>query len=424
MDLWILVYVLLIIAFAKALGEAVTRINQPPIVGELLAGIVLGPFVLGGIFTGLQGMWEPGERSTFITQLADLGILFLMLYVGLEFSPKLIRASSWLGTGIAVVGVAVPAALGIIVGLAFNLEGLTLAFMAVAMAVTALPVTIRILKDMGVMGTATSGRIVSAALITDIALLMVFGVIIGAAEGSATWSTAFYIAIGFAFFFVFAMIFGRLVVPSVYRLLKWMRTGEAAFAVAIGIAITFAIVAEWVGLPGVIGAFIAGLLLRETGKGLRVWARVEDILSGLTLGFLAPIFFVLIGFSVKFDLLVNHLPLFGAILLVAVFGKIGGSYFVARWGGLSSNESMAIGSMMMGKGAMELVFAKLAQEAGLFATREYLFSVLVLMAFVSTVLAPILFKIYYNKAVVCGEVQLEPRGRMDVDGDVDSSQYA
>src|SRR5512137_1196149 len=108
MDIMVLVYVLLIIAFAKALGEAVSRINQPPIVGELLAGIVLGPFILGRLFVGLRDMWEPGgSRSTFIGQLADLGMLFLMLYVGLEFSPKLIKASSWLGTGIAAVGIAV-----------------------------------------------------------------------------------------------------------------------------------------------------------------------------------------------------------------------------------------------------------------------------------------------------------------------------
>ncbi|MBU0623797.1 MAG: cation:proton antiporter, partial [Candidatus Thermoplasmatota archaeon] len=166
MDLMLLVYVLLIIAFAKALGEAVSRINQPPIVGELLAGIVLGPFILGRFIVGLRDMWEPGSRSTFIGQLADLGMLFLMLYVGLEFSPKLIKASSWLGTGIAAVGIAVPAVLGVVVGLAFDLDGLTLAFMAVAMAVTALPVTIRILKDMDVIGTRTSGTIVSAALIT------------------------------------------------------------------------------------------------------------------------------------------------------------------------------------------------------------------------------------------------------------------
>lgn len=403
MDLTILVYVLLIIAFAKAFGEIVSRFNQPPIVGELLAGIVLGPFLLGEVFTGLGKMYE----EQFVRNLGDLGMLFLMLYIGLEFSPKLMRAYAWLGGAIAAVGVAVPLLLGLGVGIAFGLEGLTLAFVAVAMSVTALPVTIRVLKDMEVIKTRTSGVIISAALATDLALLFALGVILGTDEGATTAERVFYLAGSFILFFALALLVSRLVVPHVYKLLRWMRTGEAAFAVAVGIAIMFAVMAEWAGLPGVIGAFIAGLMLRETGTGLKVWARVEDILSGVTLGFLAPIFFVIIGFSVDFRSVASLLPLFMAVTSVALLGKIAGSYSASRLGGLSRNESMAIGSMMMGKGAMELVFARLALDKGLIG--DDLFSVLVLMAFISTVLAPLLFKTFYNRAAQAGEIPVPVR---------------
>jgi len=399
MDLHILVYVLLIIAFAKAFGELVTRVNQPPIVGELLAGIVLGPFILGELFSGMGSMYD----DEFVSNLGDLGMLFLMLYIGLEFSPKLIRASSWLGAAIAAVGIIIPLLLGALAGVLFDLSGLTLAFVAVAVSVTALPVTIRVLKDMEVLKTKTSGTIISAALVTDVALLFVLGIILGSAQGETTTGSVFYLTVSFIGFFALALIVSRLVVPHIYRVLLWMRTGEAAFAVAVGIAIAFAVLAEWAGLPGVIGAFIAGLMLRETGTGLKVWTRVEEILSGVTLGFLAPIFFVVIGFSVDFIMIAEHLPLFGLLTTVAVVGKIVGSYIPARLGGLSNNESMAIGAMMMGKGAMELVFARLALEQGLID--ESLFSVLVLMAFVSTILAPILFKTFFNRAVKAGEIQ-------------------
>jgi Kef-type K+ transport system membrane component KefB len=404
MELSILVYVLMIIAFAKGLGEVLSRVNQPAIVGELLAGIVLGPFILGEVFTGLGNMYD----DQFIKNLGDLGMLFLMLYVGLEFSPKLIRSASWLGGAIAAVGIGVPLVLGLLAGVYFNLSGLTLAFVAIALSVTALPVTIRILKDMEVLKTRTSGTIVSAALITDITLLFAFGVILGADQQSTAFETIAYLAVSFIIFFALALIVGRFFVPQVYRVLRWMRTGEAAFAIAVGIAIGFAIAAEWAGLPGVIGAFVAGLLLRETGTGLRVWNRVEDILSGVTLGFLAPIFFVVIGFSVDFGSVLDYLPLFVSILGIAIVGKIVGSYVPARIGGLRRNESMAIGSMMMGKGAMELVFAQLAYEQGLI--EQYLFSLLVLTAFISTILAPILFKIYYNRAVKAKEIQAEASG--------------
>ncbi len=398
MDLTILVYVLLIIAFAKAFGEIVTRIHQPPIVGELLAGIVLGPFLLGEIVTGLGDMYE----EPFVKNLGDLGMLFLMLYIGLEFSPKLVRAYSLIGGAIAALGIAVPLLLGLGVGIVFELEGATLAFTAVAMSVTALPVTIRVLKDMEVIKTRTSGIIVSAAIMTDIALLFALGIILGAGSDASPAERALYLAGSFVIFFALALLVSRLVVPHIYQLLKWMRTGEAAFAIAVGIAITFAILAEWAGLPGVIGAFIAGLMLRETGTGLKVWTRVEEILSGVTLGFLAPIFFVIIGFSVDFGSVAGHLPLFGAITVVAVVGKMAGSYLPARFGGLSRNESMAVGSMMMGKGAMELVFARLALDQGLIG--DDMFSALVLMAFLSTILAPIMFKSFFNRAVYAGEI--------------------
>ncbi|MBU0684333.1 MAG: cation:proton antiporter [Thermoplasmatota archaeon] len=398
MEFSILVYVLMIIAFAKGLGEVLSRVNQPAIVGELLAGIVLGPFILGKIFTGLGNMYD----DQFIKNLGDLGMLFLMLYVGLEFSPKLIRSASWLGGAIAAAGIGVPFVVGLFAGVYFDLAGPTLVFVAIAMSVTALPVTIRVLKDMEVLKTRTSATIVSAALITDVVLLFAFGVVLGANEQSSDFETVAYLSVSFAIFFALALIVGRYLVPHVYRVLRWMRTGEAAFAIAVGIAIGFAIVAEWAGLPGVIGAFVAGLLLRETGTRLKVWTRVEDILSGVTMGFLAPIFFVVIGFTVDFGSVVDYLPFFASILGIAIVGKIAGSYFAARIGGLGRNESMAIGSMLMGKGAMELVFAQLAFEQGLI--EQYMFSLLVLTAFLSTILAPMLFKIYYNRAVKAQEI--------------------
>ncbi len=414
MDLAVLVFVLLIIAFAKAFGEAVSRVGQPPIIGELLAGIVLGPFLLGAVFGDLKSMYD----SKFISDLADLGMLFLMLYVGLEFSAKLMRASSWRGTLIAAAGVAFPMILGVIVGLYFHIGGPTLAFLAVAISVTALPVTIRVLQDLEVMHTRTAGVIVSAAIVSDVVLLLALGIIMGTGRGGGDLIQTVYLGGSFLAFFVAALLFGRYVSPHVYKVLWRMRTGEAAFALAVGFAIAFAVLAEWAGLPGVIGAFIAGLLLRETGMQLKVWAHVEDILSGLTTGFLAPIFFVLIGFTVKFDQVVDYLPLFAGVLLVAVVGKVGGSYIAARMSGLRANESLAIGSMMMGKGAMELVFARLAFEQGLID--EYLFSLLVLMAFVSTMLAPIFFKAFYNKAVAAREIPETTAPSVQQESEVDA----
>jgi Kef-type K+ transport system membrane component KefB len=408
MDLMILVYVLLIIAFAKAMGELVTRVNQPAIVGEMLAGIVLGPYILGEIFSKSLGDMYPKSEDDFLSLLADLGMLFLMLYSGLQFSTEAIRSSSRLGASIAVTGIAIPMIAGYFVGSLFGYEGSTLAFIALAMSVTALPVTLRILVDLEVMKTKTAETITSAALITDVLLMLGLSLVLASGDTGESISSfdVVLLSIGFILFFVLALLIGKYIVPYVYRLLKWMRTGEAAFAVAIGFAIAFAILADGLGLPAVIGAFIAGLLLRQTGKGLKTWDRVEGILSGVTMGFFAPIFFVLIGFSVNFDSVSGNLPLLLAVVSVAVAGKIVGSYVPARALRVKRNEALAIASMMMGKGAMELVFARIAFQNGLI--KEDLFSVLVLMAFISTMLAPVLFKHFYNKAVMKGEIQSSP----------------
>ena len=398
MELSILVYVLLIIAIARMLGEAVSRINEPPIVGELLAGILLGPFVLGAVVPWLDSMYT----SEFISDLADLGIMFFMLYVGMEFSSQNMFSHLRQGVALATVGITVPFCFGLAVAHVFGLDGTTMVFVALAVAVTALPVTIRILKDLGVLHTRTGGVIVSASLITDLGLLFAMGIILGGDDRSSGLEEAALVAFGFALFFVLAFLVGRYVVPRVYNLLAKMQTGEAAFAVAVTMAIAFAVLAEQMGLPSFIGAFVAGMLLRETGKGLRTWARVEGILSGITLGFLAPIFFVLIGFSVNFGDIWGSAGILVALTGVALLGKVIGSYLPVRLSGVGRNESLAIGTMMMGKGAMELVFAKLAYETGVIG--RDMFSVLVLMAFVSTLLAPMFFRHYYNKAVMTGEI--------------------
>lgn len=404
MELITLIYVLLIIAFAKAVGELVSRVNQPPIVGELLAGIILGPAVLGFFLSPeLRSMYDvDSEPGAFISNLADFGMLFLMLYAGLQFSPKALRAASWQGSSIAAMGVAVPLALGSVTVMLLGYDGTELAFVSLAIAVTALPVTMRVLVDLEVVRTRTGGTIISAAMVSDAALLLALGLVLSSHQGHDSPAELALLSAGFVLFFVLAVLIGRYVVPHIYQLLRWMRTGEAAFAVAIGFAIAFAVLAERMGLPAVIGAFIAGLLLSQTGTGLRTWERVQDILSGVTIGFLAPVFFVLIGFSVQFDEVAKALPLLISILAIAVIGKLVGSYLPARAWGLGRNESVAIGSMMMGKGAMELVFARIALEQGIID--DQMFSVLILMAFISTMLAPIMFKTFYNRAVVNKEI--------------------
>lgn len=404
MDIAVLIYILLIVAAAKILGEVVTRFNQPQIVGELLAGIILGPFIIGAFISELHGMYD----DSIVQGLADLGILFLMLIVGLEFNPKELLKSSTSSIAIAAGGMMLPMALGFIAGMLFGLSGPATLFLALALSVTALPVTIRILKDMEVINTSTGRKIIMAAIFTDISLLFALAIVVregGLSESQLTYNL-FNLAIGYILFFAIAIVVARYLIPHLFKILRWMRSGEAAFGIAVAIAIAFAVFASMVKLPEFIGAFAAGMMMREAGTALKVWNRVEDILNGITMDLLAPIFFVLIGFSVDFAAVFlggpSMLLLFGSVLTIAIVAKLVGTYVPARITKLSKNESKAIASMMMSKGAMELVFAKIALEQNVID--EALFSVLVMMAFVSTFLAPIMFRHYFNKACSAREI--------------------
>jgi Kef-type K+ transport system membrane component KefB len=412
MDITVLIYILLIIAAAKVLGEVVTRFNQPQIVGELLAGIILGPFAIGAIIPQIQGMYS----DEIVQGLADLGILFLMLIVGLEFNPKMLLKSSTSSIAIAAGGMMLPLALGFVAAILLGQSGPAVIFIALALSVTALPVTIRILKDMEVIQTTTGRKIIMSAIFTDISLLFALAIVLreGGLSGAQLTDNLFNLAIGYILFFTIAILVGHFFIPHLFKILKWMRSGEAAFGITVAIAIAFAVFATMVNLPEFIGAFAAGMMMREAGTALKVWTRVEDILTNITMDFLAPIFFVLIGFSVNFAAVFlggpSVLLLFGAVLTIAIVAKMVGTYVPARLTKLSKNESMAIASMMMSKGAMELVFAKLALQQEIID--EALFSVLVLMAFVSTLLAPILFRHYFNKACVQGEIEGENCGKV------------
>ena len=403
MDILILVYVLLILAVAKFLGEVASRFNMPAIAGELLAGILLGPFLVGELVPWLSDMYDTGtDAGKFISDLAEFGMLFLMLYAGLEFTMGALKANARVSWSIAATSVAVTVAFGLVVGSLFDYGGRPLIFLALVMGVTALPVTVRVLKDLEVLNTKIGNTVVGAALVADGTMLLALGILLSGDDGTLSVWEILFLTIEFLSFFAVAFLVGRYVVPRVYALLKRMRTGEAAFAIAMGFAIAFAILAVWVGLPAVIGAFVAGLLLRETGAGLKVWARVQDILSGVTIGFLAPVFFAQMGFLVQFDEVAMAIPLLITLVLVVMLCKIGASYVPARTWHLGKNESLAIGSMMMAQGAMDLVFAKLGLDEGLID--EELFSVLVVMIFASTLLAPVLFRFFYNRAILTGEI--------------------
>ena len=404
MDLFYVLLVLLVVT--RAFAEVAERLAQPALVGELIAGIALGAVVASfpGTFPALSGL---GDNEIFIT-VTDLGMFFLMLFAGVEMQPHKIFERSAGSLVVALGGMVVPLGLGMALGWMFLPESdLRLAqclFLGVALAITAVPATVRILTDLGQLNSKIGQTIVSAAVFDDILSLMLLAWltgIIGAAEPPGLAEFAVLSGKIVLFFAVTAFI-GLFVFPWGGRFMHRLRVPELEMSAVLVGAFAFAVLAEMLGLHFIVGAFMAGLYFGQKTITAESHERVRQAISAMTFGFLAPIFFASIGFNLDFAPIAEA-PLFLALLILFAFlGKIAGAGAGARLFGFSPGESAAIGVGMSPRGAVELVIAGIALKAGLFADGTgvvtQLFSAVILMSVVTTVVSPIILKRVFGSA--------------------------
>lgn len=399
-----LFYVLLILLVAtRAFGELAERIGQPALVGELIAGITLGSVVANypSLFPDLVGLAE----SDVFKSLTDLGMFFIMLFAGIEMQPHKILRYSRGAFVVAFGGMVLPLALGVVLGYVFlpetPLKMAQCLFIGTALAITAVPATVRILFDLGQLDTAVGQTIVSAAVFDDILSLLLLAMLTSLilfGEPPSGADLALLTGKVVLFFAVTGFV-GQYVFPWGGRFMHLLKTQELEItAILIG-AFFFAVLAELLAMHFIVGAFVAGLYFGQKTIDLESYNSVKNSISAMTFGFLAPIFFASIGFSLDFSALFDA-PVFVAVLiLVAFLGKIVGAGGAAHLFGFSRRDAAYIGVGMSPRGAVELVIAGIALKAGLFDTADgeptivdYLFSSVVIMAVVTTVLSPIILR--------------------------------
>lgn len=384
---------LVLLVAARAAGEAAERLGQPAMVGEVLAGVLLGPSVLGWV-----------AMTPALKGVADLGVFLLILLAGMEVDLEELKgAFAGRGAWVPAAGFLLPLALGAAVGIAFGKDATRCLFLGLCMAITALPVSVRILMDLGRLDSSVGRRIVSAAIANDVCALLILGVVLDAKDGGTGWvgmavSTAWAAlkAAGFLAGVVAAhraFRFGAASAPplrrAVDRVLGALRGKDASFAFAILFVLGFAGLSESVGLHGVVGAFFGAALLTREFFGAERFADVRHTASGVTMGFLAPVFFATIGLQFDFGR-VSDAALTAAVLAAAFSGKVLGGYWGGRLAGLGAEESWALGYGLNGRGIMELVIAEIALSNGFIGPGIY--SNLVLMGVVTTLATPILLR--------------------------------
>jgi len=402
-------YVLLILlVITRAFGELAVRLGQPALVGELLSGIVLGA-VIKFSPPSFPIMNSLTENEVF-TAITDLGIFFLMLMAGLEMHPKEIAEKSKGALSIAIGGLVVPLLVGFLLGWFYlPRSGFRLAqilFIGTALAITAVPVAVKVLMDLGKLGSTAGKMIVSAAIVDDILGLLLLAVLTAVIRTGEMpqWNGLLQLAAKILLFLVIVTAIGLLLLPRLERVIGKSVIEEFEFSALLAVAFGFALLAEALHMHFILGAFAAGLFFTKRTMDTKVFEGVQDRVSGITTGFLAPVFFASIGLHLDVAAFIS-IPVFLLILIVAAVAcKLAGAGLIARWVGLSGKDSLIVGFGMSGRGAVELIIADIALRAGLFSQPQptpaivaNLFSAIVIMAVVTTLITPIALRFLISR---------------------------
>jgi Kef-type K+ transport system membrane component KefB len=404
-----------ILAVCRVVGALARRIGQPQVVGEMIAGVLLGPSLFGLFLPGLQKQLFPPDSLKILYVGAQLGVGLYMFLVGVEFKTDLFASRVRSAAAVSVSGMLAPFALGSVLALwLIKVPGLfsekatqfeAILFLGAAMSITAFPMLARIIYERGLTGTALGTLALAAGAIDDMAAWCVLAIVLASFGGGALMAIK-AIAGGIAY--------GVLVLTVGRRLLAHLGTAaERAGKVTptmLAITLMCFTLAAWttdaIGIHAVFGGFLLGaamprgLFTRELTRQLESFAVV----------FLLPIFFTFSGLNTRLDMVNNLQMLLLAlvILAAAIFGKAGACWAAARLNGEDNRTALAVGTLMNARGLMELIILNIGLQKGIIQPR--LFSMMVLMAIVTTLMASPVFELVYGRwARQKGELSATPK---------------
>jgi Kef-type K+ transport system membrane component KefB len=388
--------VVIILVATRLLGEFSQRLRLPPLVGELAAGIIIGPYVLKLI--------TPDQSLNVIS---DLGVFFLMLLAGLQMDPREIRKAGLRGGILSVIAFSLPYVGGFGIAALFGLGIVQSMFVGLLLSITAVPVSTIVLMQFGILETKLGTTVITAAVINDIFSLVVLSIVLQlhGANGApvnimeTTINSVIKILLFIGGIFLVDILFRKANVWFQRRgtyFFEKLHTKEAAFGILLISTILVSVIAQVViGLHFIIGTFFSGLIVYKEIIRKENFERVYGIISAISFGFFAPIFFAVIGININMDSIANNLPFFIVLAIVAVITKVGGGYIGSRLTKFSKDESLAIAFLMNGRGMVELVIASIGFSSGIIDST--IFSITVTIGWATTILAPILSRPYVMK---------------------------
>lgn len=379
-----LLMLILILFFARVMAQASERVKQPPVLGELLAGVLLGVSVLGWV-----------QESEILHLLAEIGVMLLLFEIGLETDLSALLRVGAKSLVVAFLGIALPFVGGYLTAVALGVTSPAAILFGASFCATSIGITARILADLGMLNS-TEGRIVLGAAVLDDVLGLVILAVVSAivVKGSVTPLFVTQTTVVALAFVAVALIVGRMLAPSILRVVDRMTVRGALVTTALVMAFVFALAAKKVGSAAIVGSFAAGLVLSSIGRTKQIEHELKPIVD-----FFTPIFFVSVGVAVNVRLFNPFDPANLDTVMLALLGTVVAflGKFLAGWGvwGNGINRAL-IGAGMIPRGEVGLIFATVGKQNSVLNDANY--AALLAVIFLTTFVAPILLARFAKKA--------------------------
>ncbi len=377
--MFVVLEILILLLVAKGAGELVERAGYPSLIGEITAGLILGP--------SLFGIIEPNE---VIKALSDLGLIVLLFLSGIETDLKNLASAEKAGTLTALFGVTIPFASGFGLGYLTGMDLITSVFLGTALTATSIGISIRALVDEHALSTPIGSIIITSAVIDDLIGILLLATFSAFALGGGLASVA-GTAILALIFITFMVTGGRRILGRLYAKVRRHASHESAYSASLIMAFSSAAASQIMGLHLAIGAFFAGLALSDR---IRPDRTIEGSLSDLGLGFLVPFFFASIGLSLTLSVDTFQNPLLIPLVLIAFSGKIIGGYIGSRHFLPDNRSALLVGLGLSPRGEVALVVATMALSAGIITND--LFTMVTLMVIATALVAPLFLRIGFK----------------------------
>ncbi len=382
----LLLQMLSIIVVSRLFGYLLQRINQPSVIGEIIAGIVLGPSLMGWVFPEVSNFLFSPESIKSLQFISQIGLVFFMFTIGMELDFKLLKGRAADAVVVSHASIILPFFLGMLLSffiytdfapagvkfLPFSL------FMGIAMSITAFPVLARIIKERNLSGTPLGTLAITCAAADDVTAWCVLALVVAIAQAGTISSAVITISLSV----VFVMLMFFVVRPFLLRI-RETKTERHSIVIAFLVLLISAYCTEIIGIHALFGAFIAGIIMPDLdGLKLQLTEKIEDV----SLIVLMPVFFACTGLNTQIGLLNTRYMwvIFGFILLVAVLGKFVGSAVAAKWMGQSTKDSLSVGALMNTRGLMQLIVLNIGYSLGILTPE--VFAMMILMALVTTLM--------------------------------------